>query len=96
MSQYRRGSLAKVRNVVLPITYNHIMVPMTHRLAVDPRTRAWINAYVPSTIDEPTVPAEVSGYNILWAADVWFSIKKHWCLEAQRLVRARRAASGKG
>jgi len=96
MSQYRRGNLAKVRNVVLPITYNHIMVPMTHRLAVDPRTRAWINAYVPSTIDEPTVPAEVSGYNILWAADVWFSIKKHWCLEAQRLVRARRAASGKG
>jgi hypothetical protein len=27
---------------------------------------------------------------VLWAADVWYSIKKHWCLEAQRLVRAER------
>jgi hypothetical protein len=22
---------------------------------------------------------------------VWFSIKKHWCLEAQTLIRAKRA-----
>jgi hypothetical protein len=27
---------------------------------------------------------------VLWAADVWHSIKKHWCLEAQRLIRAQR------
>ncbi len=91
-SQYQRGGVAKVRNVVLPVTYNHIMVPMTHSLAADPKTRAWINAYVPGNTDEPTLPAAVSGYNILWAADVWFSIKKHWCLEAQRLIRAKRTA----
>lgn len=96
MSQYRRAGVAKVRNVVLPVTYNHIMVPITHRLAADSKTRAWINAYVPGAADEPTLPAAVGGYNILWAADVWFSIKKHWCLEAQRLIRAKRAASEKG
>jgi hypothetical protein len=28
---------------------------------------------------------------VLWAADVWYSIKKHWCIEAQKLVRAQRA-----
>jgi hypothetical protein len=28
---------------------------------------------------------------VLWAADVWHNIKKHWCLEAQRLIRAQRA-----
>ena len=28
--------------------------------------------------------------NALWAADVWFSIKKHWVIGAQRLIRARR------
>jgi hypothetical protein len=95
-SQYRRGGVAKVRNVVLPITYNHIMVPITHTLAADAKTRDWINAYMPGNTDESTAPAGVSGYNILWAADVWFSIKKHWCLEAQRLVRAKRAASEKG
>ena len=38
------------------------------------------------------MPAETgSTDNALWAADVWFSIKKHWVIEAQRLIRARRA-----
>ena len=92
MSEYRRGGAATVRNVVLPITYNHITVPITHALAADPKARAWINAYVPGTGEEPKVPPTSEGYNILWAADVWFSIKKHWCLEAQRLIRAKRAA----
>ena len=92
MTEYHRGGAAKVRNVVLPITYNHITVPITQPLAADPKARAWINAYVPPAGEEPEVPADVRGNNILWAADVWFSIKKHWCLEAQKLVRARHAA----
>lgn len=95
MSEYRRGGAANVRNVILPVTYNHITVPITHALAADPKARAWINAYVPGTSEEPEVPADVRGYNILWAADVWFSIKKHWCLEAQKLIRARHAALDK-
>jgi hypothetical protein len=96
VSEYRRGGAATVRNVVLPMTYNHITVPITHALAADPKARAWINAYVPGADEEPKVPADVRGLNILWAADVWFSIKKHWCLEAQTLVRAKRAALDKG
>jgi hypothetical protein len=34
---------------------------------------------------------------VLWAADVWYSIKKAWVGELQRLIRARRgeaAAAG--
>jgi len=92
ISEYRRGGAATVRNVILPITYNHITVPITHALAADPKARAWINAYVPGATGEPKAPADVSGFNILWAADVWFSIKKHWCLEAQKLIRAKRGA----
>ena len=95
-SQYRRAGEAKVRNVVLPLTYNHMMVPITHRLAADANTRDWINAYLPGNTEEPQAPSGLSGYNILWAADVWFSIKKHWCLEAQHLIRARRAALDSG
>ena len=34
---------------------------------------------------------ESSSRNILWAADVWHSVKKYWCLEAQVLIRAKRA-----
>ncbi|HEY2865055.1 MAG TPA: hypothetical protein VGK37_15645 [Casimicrobiaceae bacterium] len=92
-SNYRAAGVATVRNVVLPVTYNHITVPITHGLAEDQRTRDWINAYVPHDSSEVVVPADVATFNILWAADVWFSIKKHWCLEAQRLIRAKRAAS---
>jgi hypothetical protein len=88
---YRSGGIAKVRNVLLPITYNHVTVPITQSLANDARTRDWINNYVPSD-GVPDVPDDVRSFNVLWAADVWFSIKKHWCLEAQRLIRASRLA----
>jgi hypothetical protein len=29
--------------------------------------------------------------NLPWAANVWYSIKKHWVLELQRLIRAKRS-----
>jgi hypothetical protein len=83
-----------VRNVILPSSYNHVVVPVTRELATRQAMRDWINAYVP---DRPgqvdTLPPGPSD-NVLWAADVWYSIKKHWCLEAQRLVRAKRALAG--
>jgi pimeloyl-ACP methyl ester carboxylesterase len=93
-SHYRHDSAAKVRNVTLPISYNHVTVPITSSLANDPRAREWINAYRPAGGDEEELkaPSDVRGDNILWAADVWFSIKKHWCLEAQQLIRVKRAA----
>jgi hypothetical protein len=92
VTDYKTDGVAKVRNVVLPVTYNHVTVPITHALADDKRTRDWINAYTPHDDTRPDVPDDVIGLNVLWAADVWFSIKKHWCIEAQRLVRARRDA----
>jgi hypothetical protein len=93
-SRYHNDGGAKVRNVTLPISYNHITVPITSSLANDPPARAWINAYRPPAGDneELKTPADVRGDNILWAADVWYSIKKHWCLEAQQLIRAKRAS----
>ena len=29
--------------------------------------------------------------NVLYAAENWFMIRRHWVLESQRFVRARRA-----
>lgn len=84
---------ALVRNVRLPASYSHIWIAVTEHLAHDPNMRAWINAYHPDAVDLAPIPAGDSD-NILWAADVWYGIKKHWCLEAQRLVRARRASIG--
>ncbi len=91
---YHHNGTAQVRNVSLPSTYSHVFVPLTQALASDAKMRDWINAYVPGADNgNPPGVDEGRGTNAFWAADVWFSIKKHWCLEAQRLIRARQMAS---
>jgi hypothetical protein len=86
---YRANGAAQVRNVELPAEYSHVMVVAVAGLARDPALRAWLNAYAPDAI--PPLPANAqSTDNALWAADVWFNIKKHWVLEAQKVIRARR------
>jgi len=92
-SEFRHNGKAAVRNVSLPAWYNHVTAPVTQDLPEDPLVREWISAYAPGETTSP-VPLEQSGRSVLWAADVWYSVKKHWCLEAQRLVQARRAALG--
>src|SRR5262249_12831374 len=90
-STFHHNGTANVRNVILPSAYNHVVVPVTRELATSEPMRDWLNAYVPDRKGQAeTLPPGPSD-NALWAADVWFSIKKHWCLEAQRLVQARRA-----
>ena len=90
-SQYHHNGTAKVRNVALPATYSHIFVPLVAPLAREPEVRDWINTYVPGdTRDTSALPGDAPQH-VLWAADVWYSIKKHWCLEAQRRVREQRA-----
>jgi hypothetical protein len=88
--EYRATGNAVVHNVNLPASYNHVFVPNTQHLAADPRMREWINRYATDKpADLSSLPDGVSD-NVLWAANVWHGIKKHWCLEAQRLIRARR------
>ena len=91
VKRYEHNGTAKVRNVTLPATYSHVFVPLVGSLPQEPEVRAWINEYVPGeTRDASALPGDASQH-VLWAADVWYSIKKHWCLEAQRLLRAQRA-----
>ena len=90
-THYHPSDRAAVRNVALPITYNHIFVPAVASLADEAVVRDWINAFVPGDGRDPSALPGDAPQHVLWAADVWYSIKKHWCLEAQRLVRAERA-----
>jgi hypothetical protein len=90
VNRYAANGKAEVRNVRLPIGYNHVTVPATSHLAESQEIRDWINAYVPTEEPELNVTFQSSSKNILWAADVWHSIKKHWVLELQRLIRAKR------
>jgi hypothetical protein len=90
-ANYRPLGTARVRNVPLPAGYSHVFVAATSHLARDPALRAWINDYVPGT-QAPPPADDTSATNLLFAADVWYSIKQHWVLQAQSAIRARRAA----
>jgi hypothetical protein len=93
-NQYEANGTAKVRNVRLPFTYNHVTVPASAHLVRQKSIRDWIDAYVPTDEPQLTVDLEAPSTNLLWAADVWHSVKKQWCLEAQRLVRWKRSRPG--
>ena len=90
---YRPTGVAQVRNVALPPAAGHVSLPLAKSLALDPVTRRWIDDYAPGA-GVPELPAQTSAdvANLLHAADIWYSIKKHWCIEAQRLIRAKRQA----
>ena len=95
MNHYKPEGHAAVRNVWLPSAYKHMSIPDTKHLLNSQPIRAWIDHYRPA--DEWIVKLrldeqfDADASNILWAADVWYSIKKHWVLELQRWIRARRA-----
>jgi len=86
--QYYPVGSAMVRNVTLPPECTHLGVPLTEDLAKDPEARGWIQSYTPSGVaPELTPELRRNGKNILLAAELWYSIKKHWCTELQRWTR---------
>jgi hypothetical protein len=92
MNEYHASGQAKVRNVQLPTYYSHGKTPDLERLLSNPRAIEWINSYVPSS--KPSDPEDIGDVKgIIFGADVWKSVKRHWVIELQRLIRARHAQS---
>jgi hypothetical protein len=93
-NQSEATGTAIVRNVRLPTLYRHGPLPETEHLLKSQQIKNWINNYRPpdKPYDAPElhVHFDADSRNILWAADVWYSIKKHWVLESQRFIRAKR------
>jgi len=91
-NNYKATGRACVRNVRLPAAYGHTNIPRTSHLLKSRQIKDWINNYRPSgePVETPelNVTFDSDSSHILWAADVWFSLKKHWVLELQRLLRA--------
>ena len=83
VSPYRALGSAEVRNVVLPATYSHVELPRVEHLAADRVARSWIEGWSPGASTEGAAPE--TG-NIVHAADIWHSVKRHWCMQAQRLL----------
>jgi hypothetical protein len=92
--EYHAEGSADVRNVELSAMTSHIRMPRTRYLTGNPATRAWIDDYDPAVPPAPLPEGPgIDTANIVHAADIWYSVKQHWCIEAQRLLRARRAAA---
>ncbi len=83
---------AAVRNVLLPAATSHIGAPLTEHLAANPVTRRVIDAWRPEQGEPVVADPQVDARNIALAADLWFSIRRHWCREGQRSLHAPRAA----
>jgi hypothetical protein len=85
--QYTPVGSAKVHNIVLPPESSHLGIILIEDLAKNDQTRAWINSYGPSNeLLQPPPAFEGETRNILFAAEVWFNIKKQWCLELRRWI----------
>jgi len=94
-NHFKASGTAVVRNVWLPSAYDHGRIPDTQHLLRSQAMKDWINHYraTPELVVHPRVDVEFAGdsRHIIWAADVWYSLKKHWVLELQRYLLARRA-----
>lgn len=89
--QYYPVGSATVQNVVLPRESTHLGIPLIEDLAKNDQTRAWISNYRPSNgYVQPPLASEGETRNILFAAEMWFNIKKHWCLELKRWILSNR------
>jgi hypothetical protein len=83
---FRATGTAQVRNVVLPADYSHIRLPATTHLALQPETRDWVDAWRPDAA--PAMPRDVDVTNLVHAADLWYSVKRHWCERAKAFAGA--------
>jgi hypothetical protein len=88
---YQSTGRAQVRNVQLPLLYPHGTVPVSDHLLESRELVDWINDYQPTNKPRLDVEFESNSAHILWAADVWHDIRKHWVLELQRVIRIERA-----
>ena len=94
---FKAGGTAKVRNIELPAKWKHGAVPDAKHLLKSQAIKDRINRYQPPeqthVVVEPNAEAfEPDTLYIAYAEDTWYSIKKHWVLELQQLIRAKRAA----
>jgi hypothetical protein len=93
MNYFHASGTAKVRNVRLPTKEEHGKMPAAEHLLKSQQIKDWINNYTPIPTPNDVdldLHFDADSKHILFAADVWYSVKKHWVLELQRLIRAKR------
>lgn len=88
---YNADGPIEIRNVRLPNGYPHGTVPSSEHLLASEELVQWINNYTPTNRPRLQVDFNSDSRHILFAADIWHDIRRHWVLELQRVIRAKRA-----
>ena len=89
-NHFKSAGRAKVRNVELPLGSSHAHTPELTKVLGNRQAIDWIYSYAPSS--QPAEPAGIGDVKgIVFGADVWKSVRRHWVIELQRLIRARRS-----
>jgi len=84
ITPYEPTGSARVRNVLLPATYSHVALPLADHLPGNPAAREWIDGWHPGA----ALPDDLADLrNIVHASDIWNSVRRHWCIQAQRLLK---------
>jgi hypothetical protein len=92
-NEYHATGRACVRNVTLPSGCTHSEILYVRSLLDHQELKNWINEYNPVRAGDmpPETGFRSKHGRTLWAAEVWYGIKKDWVVELQRLIRARSA-----
>jgi hypothetical protein len=91
-NHYQAIGHAKIRNVRLPNGTAHATLPATKHLLASQEIVDWINNYTPTNRPRLDVKFDSNSKHILFAADAWHDVRKHWVMELQRVIRAERAS----
>jgi hypothetical protein len=94
-NHYKAIGRARIRNVRLPNGTSHATLPATEHLLASEEIVDWINNYTPTNRPRLDVKFDSNSKHILYAADAWHDVRKHWVLELQRVIRAERALRDK-
>lgn len=90
-NEYHSTGSASVRNVRLRAASSHSTIPDAKGLLKSQEVRDWIQSYQPGgqlKVAGNELSSKTKSARVVWAAEVWHGIKKHWVLEEQRLIRA--------
>ncbi len=93
-NEFKPMGKAKVRTIIADPSYGHVNVIHCYLRTQSKKGRGWADSYRPVGgwgVRDFRKTARYSldwGKRNLWCGELWYAVKKHWALEAQRVARA--------
>ncbi len=91
---FRPMGKAKVRSLIGDKSYGHFDVVHCEWLSEDSEGRKWVSSFRPDAgyglrdFQKSAKIPWIQGKQNIWCGEMWYGIKKHWTLQAQRVARS--------